>query len=82
MEIIALAARVISAVGSKSAVRLVRYDDAYGPGFEELGSRRPDTRALARLTGWRPSRTLDDAIDDMVTYERTTAADPSLRLVG
>jgi UDP-glucose 4-epimerase len=84
VEIIALAGRVIDAVGSKSAVRLVSYDDAYGPGFEELGRRRPDTAALEQITGWKPIRTLAEAIDDVVAYERSMAGapDPRLRVVG
>ena len=59
------------------------YADAYGPGFEELGRRRPDTRALEEPTGWLPSRTLDEAIDAVAAYERSVAEqDQSLRLVG
>jgi UDP-glucose 4-epimerase len=84
VEIIALAGNVIDAVGSKSAVRLVSYDEAYGPGFEELGRRRPDTAALEQTTGWKPIRSLAEAIDDVVAYERsmTGAPDPRLRVVG
>jgi UDP-glucose 4-epimerase len=84
VPIIELARRVIAATGSKSAIRLVPYADAYGPGFEELGRRKPDTRALEELTGWQMSRTLDEAIDDVTAYERSAAGatDPSLRLVG
>ena len=84
VAIIELARRVIAAAGSKSAIRLVPYTDAYGPGFEELGRRKPDTRALEQRTGWQRSRTLDEAIDDVMAYERSVAGatDPSLRLVG
>jgi UDP-glucose 4-epimerase len=84
VPIIELAGRVIAGTGSGSAIRLVPYEEAYGPGFEELGGRKPDTAALSELTGWRPSRTLDEAIEDVVTYERSLAeaSDPSLRLVG
>lgn len=83
VAIIALAGRVIERTGSRSAIRLVPYADAYGPGFEELGRRRPDTRALEELTGWLPSRTLDEAIDEVAAYERSLSEqDQSLRLVG
>lgn len=73
MPIVELARRVIERTGSSSAIRLVPYDEAYGDGFEELGRRVPDTRALERLTGWRPSRTVDEAIEDMINAERSAS---------
>jgi UDP-glucose 4-epimerase len=48
----------------------VPYDEAYEDGFEELGRRKPDTGALHELTGWTPARSVDDAIDDVIAYER------------
>lgn len=78
ISILDLALRVIDRTDSDSRIRLVPYDAAYPPGFEELGRRQPDTTALQALTGWRPTRTLDDAIDDVIRHEQirnvTTAA--------
>jgi UDP-glucose 4-epimerase len=71
-----LAERVIDRMGSSSRVRHVPYEQAYGEGFEELGSRKPDTAAIERLSGWRPKRTIDDAIDDLVIHERGPALAP------
>lgn len=65
-----LAERVIERTGSPSGIRFVPYHEAYGDGFEELGSRRPDTAAIERLSGWQPRRTIDDAIDDLVAQLR------------
>ena len=65
---------MIERAESKSRIILVPYDKAYGDGFEELGSRRPDTSALRQLTGWEPRRTLEDAIDDVIEFERGRAA--------
>ena len=65
-----LANRVIERAGSASTIRLVPFEDAYGPGFEELGGRRPDTAAIERLTGWRAQRSLDEVIDDVVESQR------------
>jgi UDP-glucose 4-epimerase len=70
IEIRNLAERVIERTGSTSGIRLVPYEEAYDEGFEELGSRSADTSAVERLCGWRPKRTIDDAIDDLVAYER------------
>ncbi len=70
MPIIELARRVIERAGSSSKIQLVSYDDAYDDGFEELGRRKPDTTKLRQLTGWTPTRTVDDAIDDVILHER------------
>jgi UDP-glucose 4-epimerase len=75
IAVVELARRVIERAGSDSGIVLVPYDEAYGSGFEELGSRRPDTTALRNLTGWQPRCTVDDAIDDVITFERGRAAD-------
>jgi len=71
IPIIELARRVIERTGSDSRIRLVPYQDAYGEGFEELGRRKPDTTAIRELTGWEPTRTIDDAIDDVILHEQT-----------
>jgi UDP-glucose 4-epimerase len=68
--IVELARRVIDRTESDSKIQLVPYEEAYDDGFEELGSRRPDISALRELTDWVPARTVDDAIDDVVAYER------------
>jgi UDP-glucose 4-epimerase len=70
ITIIELAERILARTGSGSTVRFVPYDEAYGDGFEELGRRRPDTTALRDLTGWAPRRTVDDAIDDVIAFQR------------
>ena len=84
VPIIELARKVIERVGCDSTIRLVPYEQAYEDGFEELGRRQPDTSRVERMTGWRPSRTLDDAIEDVIAYERTRGGSPagSLRLAG
>ena len=70
IPIVELARRVIERTRSASKITLVPYEEAYEEGFEELGRRKPDTTALKELTGWTPSRTVDDAIDDVIAYER------------
>jgi UDP-glucose 4-epimerase len=68
-----LAETVIERTGSDSGIRMVPYDEAYGEGFEELGRRCPDTSALEEMTGWRPTRGVEDAIDDVAAFERLRA---------
>jgi UDP-glucose 4-epimerase len=70
IAVVELARRVIERTESSSGIVLVPYEDAYGDGFEELGTRRPDTTALRNLTGWQTRYTVDDAIDDVIAHER------------
>jgi UDP-glucose 4-epimerase len=73
-----LAETVIERTGSSSRIVTVPYEEAYGDGFEELGRRRPDTTALEQMTGWRATRSVEDAIDDVAAFERARIAVDSL----
>jgi UDP-glucose 4-epimerase len=70
-----LARRVIVRSGSDSGIMLIPYEEAYASGFEELGTRVPDTDALKDLTGWNAELTINDAIDDVITHERARRTD-------
>jgi UDP-glucose 4-epimerase len=69
-SILELARRVVEHAGSDSEIVLVPYSEAYDEGFEELGKRKPDASLVHALTGWEPHRTVDDAIVDVIAYER------------
>lgn len=66
-----LAQRVIDRTGTRSQIVFVPYDLAYGEGFEELGRRKPDITAIGELSGWRPEHTADEAIDQVIEFQRT-----------
>jgi nucleoside-diphosphate-sugar epimerase len=70
IPIIELARRVLEQTDSEIDIRFVPYDEAYDAGFEELGRRKPDTSALHEMIGWTPQLTVDDAIRDVVAFER------------
>jgi UDP-glucose 4-epimerase len=74
LTILELARTIIARTRSDSQITLVPYEQAYDSGFEELGRRRPDTRALTQLTGWRPGHTVHDALDDVIAYQRAELA--------
>ena len=74
ITIVELAQRVITRADSTSTIRFVPYEEAYDDGFEELGRRRPDTRALEELIGWQPTRPLDHALDDVIAFQRAEVA--------
>jgi UDP-glucose 4-epimerase len=69
-SIVELARRVLDRSGSDSELRFVPYEVAYGEGFEELPSRRPDCARVERLLGWKPIRAVDAMIDDVIAHER------------
>src|SRR5215204_886176 len=75
ISIMGLARRVIARSGSRSEIHFVPYSEAYDEGFEELGRRKPDTTLLTGVTGWKPTRGVDDAIDDVILYERAGMSD-------
>jgi UDP-glucose 4-epimerase len=70
ISIMALAELVISLTGSSSDICLVPYSDAYEPGFEDMERRIPDISKVQRLTGWTPTRSLEDILDDVIEGER------------
>jgi UDP-glucose 4-epimerase len=81
-SIIGLARRALALAGVDDAEipdRLlhVPYDQVYGPGFEDMRARRPDTTRLRQTTGWRPTRSLDDILADVFAYERAAANVPT-----
>ena len=63
---------MIERTGSESEIELIPYDEAYGRGFEEIGRRHPDSALIERITGWAPSRTIDDMIDDVIADRAVT----------
>lgn len=72
-----LADRVIALSGSRSQIRYVPYDQAYGDGFEDTMRRVPDISRARDLIGFDPRRGLDDVIRSVIDDRlgSTTAAD-------
>lgn len=62
ISILELAHLVIETLHSRSAIELVPYAQAYGPGFDDMRRRRPVVEKLARVTGFRPATPLAEII--------------------
>jgi UDP-glucose 4-epimerase len=62
----ALAKRIIGATRSRSSIERVAYEEAYEEGFEDMARRVPDIGKVKALTGFAPSRTLDQIIASVV----------------
>jgi UDP-glucose 4-epimerase len=69
-----LAEMVRDTVGTQSAIEHVPYSEAYAVGFEDLERRVPDTSKLAKVAGYRFTRTLEQIIADVVEEQRSRLA--------
>ncbi len=68
-----LAGRIVAAAESASTIRLVPYAEVYERDFEDMLRRVPDTGKLRALTGWRPTRTLTDILEESIVEARLEA---------
>ncbi len=68
VSIAELAAKVIAISNSSSKIVFVPYSQAYSQGFEETYRRVPDTTKIRTLTGWKPKYSLEQIIEDVISY--------------
>jgi UDP-glucose 4-epimerase len=62
VSMLELAQRVVKLLGSRSPIKLIPYDQAYAPGFDDLRRRKPCVEKLERLIHFRPQTSLADII--------------------
>ena len=60
-----LAQKIIAETGSNSEIVFVPYEEAYGPGFEDMERRVPNIDLINELVGWKPKRDLSTIIGDI-----------------
>jgi UDP-glucose 4-epimerase len=77
IRIVDLARRVIELTGSRSELIFVPYEQVYGQGIDEMFHRAPAIDRIEAAVGWRPTRTLEEIVADVVAYARE--ADRSLQ---
>jgi UDP-glucose 4-epimerase len=72
-----LARMVKKQTGSDSPIKIVPYEEAYEPGFEDMIRRVPSLEKLESLTGFLPRTSLPEIIERVVSYfnEKRRAAD-------
>jgi UDP-glucose 4-epimerase len=79
-SILALAEKIIQRTRAGSEIKLVPYDEAYpGGGFEDMLRRVPSTDKIRALTGWQPTRTLDDILGETIAE---AAAEHAAEIAG
>jgi UDP-glucose 4-epimerase len=76
ISIAELAELVRERAGSSAPIRLVPYEQAYGPGFEDMARRIPDIAKIERALDWRPRRSLEQIVDSVVDYQLRTTDGP------
>ena len=70
IQIVELANRVLTKTGSQSQLEFVPHDEVYGLGIEDVLHREPSIEKIDAAIGWRPTRTLDDILGDVIAWER------------
>jgi len=70
VSIMELAQKVVAATGSTSEIELIPYSDVYPEGFEDMERRLPSVDKLQAAIDFRPMRTLDQIIADIVAEKR------------
>lgn len=72
-----LAERVIARVGGQVGLEFLPYHKAYGDDFEDVRRRVPDVSKLERTLGFKPRLTLDEILDDVISWKREMLAEQS-----
>jgi UDP-glucose 4-epimerase len=75
ISILDLARLIVERTGSRSTIELIPYDEAYPQGFEDMRRRVPDTTKIRTLTGWRPTRTLDEILEETIAEAKAEQAE-------
>lgn len=75
VSILGLAEKAIELTGSKSEIRYIPYEEAYGDGFEDMRRRVPGLDKAKKLIGYQPTRSLSDIINDVANeFKKESAA--------
>jgi UDP-glucose 4-epimerase len=69
-----LAQRVIALTESSSEIVRVPYEQVYGLGIEDMLHRQPSIDKISGAIDWRPTRTLDEILVDVVEHTKTAPA--------
>jgi len=77
VTILELTNRIVELTGSRSEIRLIPFHEAFTTGFEDIPRRVPDTAKIRELTGWKPTRRLDDILTETIAHVRNEAGVPA-----
>lgn len=63
-----LARRIIELTESPSRMEYIPYEDAFGPGFEDMPRRVPDLGKIRNLVGYQPEVSLNDLLSRTIEH--------------
>jgi UDP-glucose 4-epimerase len=63
-----LAERIIAIVNSKSEIKFISYEEAYGQGFDDMRRRIPDLTKAKRILNWKPKFKLNEIITQICNH--------------
>jgi UDP-glucose 4-epimerase len=78
ISILRLAHLVRKMAGSDSEIRIIPYDQAYQPGFEDMERRVPSVEKIGRLIRFKPRYKLHDTVKRMIEAWKEEAAEVSV----
>jgi len=81
ISILELATRIADRTGNRSPVELIPYDKAYEVGFEDMRRRVPDTTKVKGVTGWQPTRSLDDILTETIAEAEAERVEESTEVI-
>ncbi len=70
ISIVDLARRIIELTGSKSEIKFISFENAYGPDFEDMARRIPDTAKLAKTISWSNLISLEEILRSVIDHLR------------
>ncbi len=76
-----LAERVIARTRTSSEIVLIPYGQAYEEGFEDMRRRVPDISKIKEHIGWEPETSLDETLEEIITYFRDHPVEMDFRKV-
>ena len=66
ISILDLAKKVIEKIKSKSELKFISYEEAYGEGFEDMRRRVPSVQKLHKYIGYKAKRNIEDILNDVI----------------
>ena len=72
VSILRLAERIKEKVGSSSEIKLLPYDEVFPKNFEDMPRRVPSLEKLYQLIQFKPTKKLDEILDDAISYQKGT----------
>ncbi len=63
-----LAVKVKEFTNSSSKIEIVKYEDAYEDGFEDMMNRKPDISKIKEFVNYEPKNNLDDILRGIIEY--------------